>query len=144
MGRTLTPVCLAAVALLLGCTSTAPCDCPPKRTSAIVYGEVRTAAGDPAAAAVVRFLLAPPTGTPSAGDRCDFDPPTSDAEPEEVRADAAGRFRAEVFSTFGAPMRCLRVTAVAGVGAATGGVDGLLVPFKFSQPDSVGIVLTLR
>lgn len=81
MGRILTRGG-AGVALLLACTPTEPCACPPARTSLLVYGEVHTVSGTPAAAAVVRYLLAT--------------------------------------------------------------VDGLLVPFRWSRPDSIGIMLTLR
>lgn len=144
MGRILTRGA-AGVALLLACMPTEPCACPPGRTSLLVYGEVRTAAGDPAAAAIVRYVLAPLTGAASAATRCEFDPPNSDADPAEVRTDAAGRFRSQVYSISGPGTRCLRVTArAAGTGTESTSVDGLLVPFRASRPDSVGLVMTLR
>jgi hypothetical protein len=134
-----------AVALLLACTPTEPCACPPARTTLLVYGEVRTASGGPAASAVVRYLLAQPAGATSTANPCEFDPATSDAEPAEVRADAAGRFRSQVYSIFSPATRCLRVTAhAAGAAAESASVDGLLVPFRFSRPDSIGLVVTLR
>ena len=136
----------AAVAVLLACTPTEPCACPPARTSLVVYGEVRTAVGNPAASAVVRFLLAPPTvGVPAMGSSCAFDPATNVADPAQVRTDAAGRFRSTVYSIYGPATRCLRVTASAdGSGPESASVDGLLVSFQHPRPDSVGVVVTLR
>ncbi len=135
----------ACVALLLACTPTEPCACPPARTSLLVYGEVRTAAGDPASSALVRYLLAPPAGPPSAANPCAFDASENDANPTEIRTDAAGRFRSQVYSIRGPATRCLRVTAhAAGTGDGSATVDALLVPFRLARPDSVGIVMTLR
>ena len=130
---------------LLGCTSTEPCSCASPPTSVLVYGEVRTAAGDLAALAVVRYELAPPAGGPSAPSLCELNPETSDADPAEVLTDAAGRFRTQVFSNYAPATRCLRVTAqAAGAGVESASIDGLLVPFRLSQPDSIGLILTLR
>ena len=135
-----------SVALLIACTPTEPCACPPSRTTLIVYGEVRSGAGDPIASAVVRYLLAPPPNAlPSGGEPCAFDPSRNDADPAEVSTDASGRFRTQLYGNSGPGTRCLRVTAhVASAGGDTATVDGRLVPFRSTQPDSVGVVLTIR
>jgi hypothetical protein len=131
-----------AVVLLLACTPTEPCACPPARTSVILYGEVRTADGAAAAGAALEYVLALPAGGPEGRDLCELDPAASDAEPTGARADVSGRFRTQIFSLFAPATRCLRVTASAAIGSAR--VESLLVPFRLAQPDSVGLVLTLR
>ena len=131
------------IALLLSCTPTEPCACPPARTSFILYGEVRTADGVPAAGAALQYLLARPSGTTEdPGLLCQFDAAIGDAEPAGASADATGRFRTRVFSAFGPATRCLRVSAFGPAGSAH--VEDLLVSFSLTRPDSVGLVLTLR
>jgi hypothetical protein len=130
------------VAVLLACMPTEPCACPPARTSVVLYGEVRTAEGAPAAGAALQYLLALPAGAPGGEGLCEFDPVRNDADPTGASADAAGRFRTQIFSLFGPATRCLQVAASAAAGTA--GVEALLVPFRQARPDSVGLVLTLR
>ena len=134
--------------VLLACTATEPCACPPARTSLIIYGQVRTAAGLPAAGALVQFRLAPPSvAAPANPTSCVIDASTSDADPSQARADSTGRFRSVVYSIFSPGVRCLRVTAFPGPGTApsdSAQVDGLFVPFRYPRPDSVGVILTLR
>ena len=81
------------VALLVACMPTEPCACPPARTSVILYGEVRTADGAPAAGATLQYVLARPASGSDAGDICAFDPVINDADPAGASADAVGRFR---------------------------------------------------
>ena len=129
------------VAVVLACTPTEPCACPPARTSVILYGEVRTADGLPAAGAALQYVLSVPA--PAAGGKlCEVDPTRNDAEPTAASADAAGRFRTQIFSGFGPATRCVHVTASAAAGSAR--VEGILVAFRQTRPDSVGLVLTLR
>ena len=135
----LTRTALGAM-VLLACTPTEPCACPPARTSVVLYGTVRTSDGAPAAGTTLHYLLAQPAGT--AENLCQFDSPTDHPGPAGASADAAGRFRTEIFSVFSPATRCLRVSASGPTGTAQ--VDGLLVHFRQRQPDSVGLVLTLR
>jgi len=70
-----------------------------------------------------------------------------DAEPDHATVDTAGHFRSVVYSAFSPSTRCLRVIAYAsatGAESDSARVDALLVPFKHPEPDSVGLVLTLR
>ena len=133
---------VVAVAVLLACAPTEPCACPPARTSIIVYGEVRMADGSPATDAMMQYVLALPPGGPNGQGICELDPAENDAEPSTALVDGTGRFRTQVFSYFAPATRCLRVTASAAAGVAT--VEGMLVPFRVTRPDSVGLVLTLR
>ena len=131
--------------MLLACTPTEPCACSPAQTSLVIYGEVRSASGEPVASAVVRYVLAPPALVTATGNACQFGGTDGDAEPGQARADAAGRFRTLVHSGYGPGTRCLRVTAHApGDVADSASVSGLLVPFRLSRPDSIGVVLTLH
>ena len=139
--RVLTHAALG-VALLLACTPTEPCACPPARTSVVLYGDVRTADGAPAAGAALQYVLARPNGGSNAGGLCVFDPARNDADPPGASADADGRFRTQLFSVFGPGTRCLRVTASTAAGSAH--VEGVVVPFRQTRPDSIGLVLTLR
>lgn len=137
----------ATVALILACTPTEPCACPPARTSLIVYGLVRTATGAPAAGAMIRYTLAPPPAPALGRGQCAFDATFGDADPDHAIADADGRFRSVVYSGFGPAIRCLRVIAFASGGGAdpdSARVEGVLVPFEYPEPDSVGLLLTLR
>ena len=131
-----------AVVALLACTPLEPCACVPPRTSAILYGEVRTADGAPAAGAALQYVLALPVAGAAGQDPCALDPAASDAEPSGAHADDTGRFRTQIFSVLGPATRCLRVTATAAAGSAS--VEGLLVAFRATRPDSVGLVLTLH
>jgi len=137
----------AVVALLvLACTPTEPCACTPARTSLIVYGQVRTATGQPAPGVLLRYLLSPPASTSSGADACAVDSSITDADPDRDRTDAAGRFRTVIYSIFGPATRCLRVIAFANESTTSSDStrgDGLLVPFRYPQPDSIGVVLTL-
>src|SRR5688500_10118552 len=128
-------------AIVLCCTPTEPCACPPARTSLILYGEVRTADGAPAVGAALQYILAPAAG-PAGAPVCQFDAALGDAEPDGASADVAGRFRTQVFSVSAPATRCLRVSAFGPAGSAD--VVDLLVPFQLTRPDSVGLVLTLR
>ena len=130
------------IVLLLACVPTEPCACPPARTSAILYGEVRTADGAPVAGAALQWDLARPAYATEGGVLCEFDAINNDGDPSGTTADAAGRFRTRIYSPYSPATRCLRVTASAVAGSAS--VDGLLVAFRATQPDSVGLVLTLR
>ena len=135
---------VAGVALLLACIPTEPCACTPARASLVVYGEVRSASGNPVASAVVRYVLAPPTNVTATGSACQFDASGGGAEPAQGVADVAGRFRTLVYSDYAPGTRCLRVTAHApGAAADSASVSGLLVPFRLSRPDSIGVVVTL-
>jgi hypothetical protein len=97
----------------------------------------------PAAGAALQYHLARPTGAADErGSLCQFDAVASDADPPGASADAAGRFRTQVFSVFGPATRCLRVSAFGPAGSAS--VESLLVTFRLTRPDSVGLVLTLR
>jgi hypothetical protein len=108
----------------------------------VLYGEVRTPDGAPVAGAALQYVLARPAGGSEGGGLCEFDPARNDADPTEASADAAGRFRTQIFSVLGPATRCLQVTASAAAGSAR--VDGVLVAFRQTRPDSVGLVLTLR
>jgi hypothetical protein len=133
---------VAGVALLLACIPTEPCACVPAQGSLIVYGEVRAASGSAVASAVVRYVLTPLTIVTATGDVCPVDAPGGNVFAPQERADAAGRFRMLVMSDPG--MLCLRVTAHApGAVADSASVSGLLVHFRSSRPDSVGVVVTL-
>jgi hypothetical protein len=136
---------VAGVVLLVACIPTEPCACPPARTSLVIYGEVRAAGGNPVPSAVVHYVLAPPAIVTTTGSVCQFDATRGDAEPAQVRADAAGRFRTLVYSVYEPGTRCLRVTAHApGAVADSASVSGLLVPFRVSRPDSIGVVVMLH
>ena len=128
------------VALLLACTPTEPCACTSPRTSVILYGEVRTAQGAPAAGAALQYVLS--IRRFDGADLCEFDPARNDAEPTGAIADVVGRFRTQIMSDFSPAIRCLQVTASSAAGSAR--LDGLLVAFRPTRPDSVGLVLTLR
>jgi hypothetical protein len=131
------------VALLLSCTPTEPCACPPARTSLVLYGEVRTADGAPAAGATLQYLIARPNGAAGGnGSLCQFDAATNDADPAGASSDAAGRFRTQVFSVSAPDTHCLRVSAFGPAGSAQ--VEDLIVFFRLTRPDSLGLVLTLR
>lgn len=135
----------AAVLALVACT-TEPCACPPARTGFIVYGQVRTVFGATVSHATVQFLLAPPTNQPTA-QPCLIDPATSDADPSGDHTDAAGQFHTFIYSLYAPATRCLRVIVLApssAGGTDTARVEDLLVPFRFSQTDSIGLVFTLR
>ena len=131
----------AVVALLLSCTPTEPCACPPALTRALVYGWVRTSAGAPSPSAFVRVDVAPDTGCAA------LRTSPERTEWEQSSADAAGAFRLEARSVYGPRLHCVRVTAFRGRPGTSDSarVEGLILNFRGTRerPDSIGVVLTL-
>ena len=130
----------AAVALLLSCLPTDPCACPPATTRALVYGWVRTSAGNPSPSASVRLDVSPDTGCAV------LRAPLAFAEATGVTG-SVGTFRLQAISGDRPRHHCVQVTAFRGQPGMSDSarVGGLIVYFRAEQerPDSLGVVLTL-
>ena len=126
------------VGVLLACTPTEPCACPPATSLFRVFGRGFTANGTPAPDATI------------AGYAADMDCASPqweslDAVPSGTAAD--GTFRSTLRSIGGPAVRCLRLVAYA---ASPGSSDStvtpnLIVSFRIDRqtPDSLGVELHL-
>ena len=93
----------AAVVLLLCCTPTEPCACPPALAHGVVSGVVTRAAGEPAVGAVVRVEAFRGCADTLFG--LLVDRPTAPV-------DGSGHYRYEMRSVIATDTACLRLTAL--------------------------------
>ena len=100
---------VAVAALLLCCTPTEPCACPPALGHGVVYGVVTRAAGEPAAGAVVRVEAFHRGCADSLGSML-VDRPTAPV-------DGSGRYRYAMRSMVPSDTACLRLAALDTAGA---------------------------
>jgi hypothetical protein len=124
-------------AILLACTPTEPCACPPSTSLFIVYGSIRRSDLQPAGGALVR-AFAWRDGLCANGT-------ASHLFNDPIRSDASGSFRALLSSLDPPGTRCLRLVAYAGDPGASDSVvaSDLIVQFRHDRehPDSVGVAL---
>jgi hypothetical protein len=100
-----------AIALVLSCTPTGLCGCPPSRSHVEIHGVVRTAAGVPVQSAVVNATFYREQCGQGIGE-----PAEPDGHP--IQTNAAGAYEGRFISYGGPKPVCLRVSATRGAGAS--------------------------
>lgn len=126
-------------AILLACTPTEPCACPPSTSLLTVYGSIRRADLQPAAGALVSaFAWRDGQCAQGNAELVSLDP---------IRSDEAGAFRGLLRSITAPGTRCLRLVAYASEPATSDSVvaTDLIVQFRIDRerPDSLGVALRL-
>lgn len=132
---------LCGAAILLACTPTEPCACPPATSLFLIYGKVQQADALPAVGAQLRATA---WGSSHCGDG---EGPTLVSLDPIVTA-ASGSFRAQLRSVTGGGLRCVRLVAYVGDPGTT---DSVVAPDLFllfrsdrETPDSLGIVMRFQ
>lgn len=132
---------VCAAAILLACTPTEPCACPPATSLFLIYGKVQQADAQPAVGAQLRATA---WGSSQCGDG--EGPALVSLDP--LVTTASGSFRAQLRSVTGGGLRCVRLVAYTG---AAGTTDSVVAPDLFllfrsdrERPDSLGIVLRFQ
>ena len=134
---------LGVAAVLVSCLPTEPCACTPRpQGSFAVFGVVQRADGAVVASAQILFSASLLAGTAV----CEgLGPAIREDLGPVVVAGPDGRFRSVLY-TFAVPgPRCLRAVAFVGPVHASDSVvvDGLVVQFRESSRDSLGVQLTI-
>lgn len=130
---------IAALAVgLLACVTEPACGCSEPGSRVVLYGTVRSDAGEVGGGATVAITVAAPAASVQT---CSFATPSLDS-PAPVTADGQGRYRVEVLSLAREPS-CLRIRA----NHVSGGAGEAVLIRTFPRPgeiDSVLVDLTLR
>lgn len=113
------------------------CACPPGRTHALIYGNVRSAAGQPVAGAQVQAAVF----------RSVCGEGMSEVNPDTgpVSSDPAGAYRLRFHSVLGPQAVCVRVNArVSGATDSAAVNAALTLRNEEDEPDSVRVDLVLQ
>lgn len=128
----------AGVAVLFqACLPTEPCACPPALTHAVVFGSVRTDAGNPAAGAEIQATVYSSV--------CGRGYSETGAFANRVRADSVGSYELRFYSVSGPRAACVRVIArSSSTPRDSTSVDAaILMRSERDQPERVRVDLVL-